>query len=179
MISGRRKASGWPSPAPSIGSKDILIFTPRSLCGSAASRSTSLKGALRKCRSSFPARPIERKISRQRLACSRIKLASSCSSEPSGKASINSALVNFIVAKGVPSSCAAAATTPPKSVSFCSRLNAICVANKAFPIAFISFVTRREYTLKNTNAITIAIQFPKTNNSGMRKNAPAWVRRGK
>ena len=37
-----------------------------------------------------------------------------------------------MVARGVPSSCAAAATTPPRSVSFCSRAKASCVATRAF-----------------------------------------------
>ena len=145
---------------------EFIIF-PRSMCGSAASRKTSLNGAFLRCRSSFPTRPIECKMSRQRFASCRISSASSFNSGYCERSSTNSPAVNFIVAKGVPSSCAAAAITPPKSVSFCSRDSAICVANNALPIAVISWVVLRAYILRKIIVMTIAAQFPKTNTLGI------------
>ena len=63
---------------------------------------------------------------------------------PVGQSSASSELVSLMVASGVPSSCAAAATTPPRSVSFCSRASAICVACSASDIPFISVTIQRE-----------------------------------
>ncbi|MFD2813837.1 hypothetical protein ACFSYD_03625 [Paracoccus aerius] len=37
--------------------------------------------------------------------------------------------------QGVPISCAAAATTPPRCCNLCSRASATCVANRAFDVA--------------------------------------------
>ena len=113
------------------------------MCGSADSLTNADHGADRKCKSSFPARPIEAKMSLHLSACSWMRRASAYSSSDPSISSINSALVSLMVASGVPSSWAVAATTPPKSVSFCSRANAIWVASRASDIEFISVVTRR------------------------------------
>ena len=82
------------------------------------------------------------------------------------------------MAKGVPSSWAAAATTPPRSVSFCSRARAICVAASASDIAWTSAVTREANMPRKMTPITMAVQNPYTKSCGIRMMAPCSVRRG-
>ena len=150
----------------------MVITLPRFSWGSAASRKTSVMGARFKCRSSLPVRPISRRIVDKRTACSRIRRASSCRSALSSSSSSSSVATILIVANGVPISCAAAATTPPKTVSLCSRSNAICVAANAWDMEKVSIVTRRAYPERKTKPICNATQFPQMNNGGKSATTP-------
>ena len=78
MISGRRRIVGC-GPLPSGRGKGET--PPACPAPDAARRPRAARrpsGACRRCRSSFPARPMSRRISRQRSAWSRISRASSC-----------------------------------------------------------------------------------------------------